>query len=594
MKEILDEISQISIYLKEEQERINEIALFQPLSQKIELDEASKPIRARKWSYTHKLPWIRRLSLKVQSFLFRKAPALIPAERLTNEAKFKTVLALLLAQEQLREFFFSNQKRKKNFFETTKETALEMGYLDFSIPNGTTPLQISQNMTQITGKNVSLIDDLPELNLQMAALNHHERNEILFRILNQVERPPITSILEVIHGDALNKTALTTKYAKYKVVAIEPKTGKIEYFYSKDRATSSIRTRDNSRPGIKGVMNQRCVIDSETKEWIGSYSGELSLKQHILEQVLFILNLKGEEVYLLDKASQVEEKTILLTSLFSWNEIGFIIEQNQAIRSLNKKILNIGPGRYIQLNLIHFNISFNASNKYPIPAEMSATIRDINDQAIISILADLWKYLGLESEGLTQLKKEIDLIATERDFLSHQKGLLKIIDTFHTLKQELISQLETTPKNIYILSGLSLLKEKKGDGKILRGMDLLLYINILANYLGYRHNKNCKNSTDRSAGANAADKASYAYQKIYRRIFLPGYSDEQETSLFKVLYSMYLVWEEPELNAALSTGFIGEKFYQNFFQENPEITQYLMHWFKKHPEIYTALSEQRS
>lgn len=594
MTKILEEISQISIYLKDEKERINEIALFQPLAPKSMFNETSKPINQRKWSYTYKLPFLRRLSLKIQSFLFKRMPVLIPADRLTSEAKFKTVLALLLAQESLREFFFSNERRRNNFFQAAKEAALAIGFTHFTIPTETSPFKISEQLTLVSGKEKSLINDLHELNLQMAALSYQERNEILFRILNQVERPPVTSILEVMSGNKIEKITLITKYAKYKIHEIESITNKISYHFLPDQATSSIRTRDNSLPGIKGVMNQRCALDGETGEWIGSYSGALNLENHILEQALFILNIDQDEVFLLDSAHHAEEKTILLTSLFSWHEMGLIIDQRKAVRNLNKKVLKIGPDRYIRLNLLHANISFNAFNKYPSPAEMSAVIRDINDQALITIIWDLWKHLGLHNEKLANLKGAMDQIACERDFLKHQDGLLKSIDTFRVLKKELLKQLEEAPTAPYTHAGIALLKGKKPDGKTLRGIDLLLYLNTLTYYLNYHHNKNCQNSTDRSAGANAADKAQHAYRKIYQRDFLPGCMNEQEIALFKVLYSMYLVWEEPELNAALSTGFVGEKFYQNFFQKNPETTRYLTQWLKDHPEMYLGLSAQRS
>ncbi|MCC5832144.1 MAG: hypothetical protein JJU12_03780 [Chlamydiales bacterium] len=580
--------------MKDEKERINEIALFQPLAQKTSFDESSKPIHQRKWSYTHKLPFMRRLSLKVQSFLFKKIRFLIPTERLTCEAKFKTVLAILLAQEPLREFFFSNDKRRENFFRAAQEAALAIGYSDFSLPTGTNPIKISQNLTLITGKKESLIDDLPELNLQMAALGYQESNEILFRILNQVERPPITSILEVMRGSEIEKISLTTRYAKYKIHGIDPQTGKIRYRYREDEATSSIRTRANSLPGVKGVMNQRRVLDSETGEWIGSYSGSLSMENNILEQTLFILNIKEQEVYLLDSAPQAEETTILLTSLFSWHEMSFILDQHKAVRNLNKKVLQIGGNRYIRLNLLHMNISFNAFNKFPIPSEMGAMIRDVNDQGQIALFSELWKKVGLFSPKLAALKEQLDVIAYEQEFLKHQERLLKTIDSFREIKQELAVQLEKAPKEEHTRAGLALLIGKKSNGKALRGIDMLLYLNILVNYLGYRHNKNCQNSTDRSAGANAADKAQHAYKKIRGSTFLPEIADEEELSLFKVLYSMYLVWEEPELNAALSTGFVGEKFYQNFFQRNPETTYYLINWLKEHPEMYIGLSDQRN
>ncbi len=594
MTQLLEEISQISIYLKEEQERINEIALFQPLSAHSGFDESSKPIQQRKWSYTSQLPFLRRLSLKVQSFLFRKVPRFIPAERSSAEAKFKTVLALLLAQESLREFFFSSEKKQRNFFQAIQRAAEQLGYKGFSIPSETAPLKICQNLTHISGRPMSLIDDLTELNLQMAALKKEERNAILFSILSQIERAPLTSILEVTHQDKIERIALTTRYAQYKITGMHADSGKIEYSFTEDRATSSIRTAQNSRPGVKGTMNQRCSFDDQTGEKIGSYSGELSNQNHLLEQILFMLNLKGEEVALVKDAPQVEESTFLFTSLFSWHEIGLINDQHQAIRSLNRQILKIGKERYVRLNLIHLNISFNALNKYPTPAEMGATIRDMNDQALIHTTADLWKKLNLPSQKLFELRDTLNVIADEHDFLKHQEQLLDVIDRFKEIRKELIAQLELLPQNPLILAGMALLKGKKSDGKKLRGMDLLLCLNILAGDLGYMHNKNCQNSTDRSAGAHAADKAQYAYRLIREHIFLPGYTSGQELSLFKVLYSMYLVWEEPEINAALSTGFIGEKFYHNFFQKNPETTRYLTSWVKKHPEVYLGLSDQRS
>lgn len=593
MTNLLEEISQISIYIKDEKERVNEIALFHPLSRQLEFDEESKPVHQRKWSYTHKLPFLRRLTLKVQSFLFKKAPALIPTERLTSEAKFKTVIAILLAQEGLREFFFSNEKKKESFLQAAKDAAHAIGYLDFLPPSGQTPLKISQNMTLLSGKEVSLIDDLPELNLQMAALSHQERNEILFRILNQVERPPLTSVLEVMHGDEKEEILLKTEYAKYKIQGIDLHTGKIDYLFTENRSTSSIKTWQNTRPGVEGVINQRRAVDAKTERVISTYSGELETEHHLLEQILFMLNLQGEEVYLLNEIEKAEEQTFLFTSLYSWHEIDSLSDQHQMIRKINKKVLRIGNDQFIKLNLLHFNIPFNALNKYPSPAEMHAVIRDINDQGLIILVYDLWIHLGLHSDRLFQLKDEVEKLSYEKDYLLYQDQMLNCVDSFQTLKEELIGQLESLPDDSRVEACIALLKGKKRDQKRLRGIDLLLYLNTCVGPLNYLHNKNCENSTDNSAGASAADKAQYAYEKIYYHSFLPGFATEHETSLYKVLYSMYLVWEEPELNAALSTGFLGEKFYHNFLQRNPETTRYLIHWLKKHPEIYLGLSDQR-
>lgn len=593
MPELLDQISQIAIYLKEEQERVNEIALFKPLALKAHFDGSIQPLQQRKWTYTYKLPLLKRISLKIQSFLFKRAPILIPSDRVTNEAKFKTVLTLLLGQESVKEFFLSKHERRKNFFNAIKQVANEIGYQNFKIPanNSDDPHKISQDLTLLSGKNISLLDDPVELNLQMAALNRYERNEILFKILNRVERPPINSIIEILHGDQVKEISLTTKYAKYQICNSIKMNGKIDYLYAENQATSSIRTLTNSRPGVKGTMNQRCVYESQSGDKIGTYSGELIYDFHVLEQILFMLDLEGKEAHLIDQAPRVEEIPIFLTSLFSWNEIDSIQEQHQAIRKLHHKILKIGEDHYVRLKLYHYNVPFNVLNKFPSPSEIDAVLNDLNDKSLIPLTYDIWKKLHLKSEKLQMLKEDFENCQSETDFLIYQKKSYKLVDTFRELKKELIAELNSQPKSAFTSAALGLLKGKKSNGKKLRGIDLLLYLNITVENLGYFHNKNCKNATNRSAGANAADKAQYAYQKICSKAFLPGHADEQETLFFKVLYSMYLVWEEPEINAALSTGFVGEKFYQNFLQKNQETTRYLIDWLKKHPEMHVGLSD---
>ncbi|MEZ5314839.1 MAG: hypothetical protein R3E91_01305 [Chlamydiales bacterium] len=594
MSKLLEQIFQISICLKEDDARINEIALFQPLTQKTCFDEESEAIHQRKWSYVHDLSFSSRLTLKIQSFLLKKMPFLIASKRLTNEAKYKTVLAILLSQDSLRDFFFSNEEKKENFFKAAKKAALEIGYIDFIPSSASDPLKISQELTLISGKDKSLIDDLSELNLQIAALGIQERNEILFLILNQLERPPILSILEVIHKNETEAFRLITKYAKYKIEKIDSNTGRIEYHYLENQTTSSIRTRENCLPGFKGVMNQRYAFNAETGEYIGSYSGALNLVNHIIEQILFILNVQDEEVYLIDSHPNADPKTILFTSLLSWQEIELIGDQNKAIYHLNRKVLKIGKEGYIKLKLIHMNISFDAWNKYPIPPEIGATIRDLNDQALIEIFVDLWQQLNLQSEQLAHLKKKIDFLTHEKDFLKYHEAMFKLIDSFRELKPELIKTLEQYPEQDCIRAGIALLKNQKPDGKTLQGADKLLYLNVLTFYLDYKHNKNCKNSINRSAGANAIDKAQHVYLKITQHHFLPDYANTQEIAFFKVLYSMYLIWEEPEINAALSRGFIGKSFYHNFLQKNPETTRYLIKWLKQHPDIYLALADHRT
>jgi hypothetical protein len=604
MHDLLKEITQISIYLKEEAERVNEVAFFQPLLRKSQINEESKPIAARRWCYTSNIPFFPRLALKVQSFLFKRFPLFIPAERLTPEAKFKTILAMLLAQEEVREFFLSDLKRQENFYQALAEGAAAIGYHDFSTPSLPTheniPIKISRHLTQLGGKKQSLLDDLTELNLQIAALNYQERSEILFRILNRIERPPITSVIEVTGQESTKSIPLTTKYAKYQISHYDPFTGNICYTFTENHATSSIRTLKNSLPGAKGAANQRIAFDAETEAWIGSYCGELSTPFHVLEQIFLILGETNGSACIVDqtplpKETPIKEKKILFTSLFSWDEIGLITDQQFAIQKWDQKIILCGQ-EYYRLNLLYFNISFNAFNKYPVPAEIKATIQDIDDEASIVLIAEAWEHLGLHSEELKGMANRILTLRglSEHAFLERKRALMEEIDRFRQLKNTLIDQINPLPSTPFNQVVKTLLSGKKPDGKSLKGIDKLLHLDYTARYLGYFHNKNCHNATDRSAGANAADKAQYTFQKIYKAPFLPGYEQAEERALFKVLYSMYLVWEEPEINTWLSTGFMGEKFYNNFIQKNPETTRYLVRWLKKHPEIYLGLSNYRT
>lgn len=581
MNELLSNITQISIYLKEEADRVNEIALFQPLMRKSNLTDTGKSISQRKWSHPSALPLFRRISLKFHRFLFKRIPSFIPYERLTPEAKFKTVLALLLTQENIRDFFLSDKKRKEDFFFAIEEAAKACGYLDFSCSayaNIEDPMWISQNLTRLESNKKSLIEDLNELNLQMAAVNDPERSEILFRILNKIERPPITSVVEITCHNVIQSIRLTTQYAKYKILHWDSASGKMTYSFSENRATSSVRTQKNSLPDAKGTMHQRAVSDDETHAWIGFYCGELSTPYHVLEQILLIMKEREGEAYLLDHVEHenIIEKKIFFTSLFSWHELGQITEQRSSIRMWDHKILKCG-NTYYRLNLLYFNIPFNALNKYPTPSEVKAVLQDINDEALITLANDFWNQLNLKSDALNDIAGRIETLKClpEKPFLKKEQAFLEEIDAFKKLKNELAHELEGVSGSAS-LAFKTLLTDRMPDGKKLKGIDKLLYLDYVAKHLGYYHNKNCQNATGRSMGANAADKAHHAYQKIYHSPFLPGCVSIEEQSLFKILYSMYLIWEEPEINVALNTDFWGEKFSNHFIPKNPEITRYLV------------------
>lgn len=592
-----DQISQITIYLKspeKDAERVNEISLFGPLSLKSNFDEGSKTLQKRKWTFNSHLPLPRIFFLKIQTFFFHRFRNFLPLERISSDSKFRTTLAILLVQEELREFFLGTEQRKRHFFEALKKASTHLGISNFALPDfNLSSKNIAEELTTLESKPVSLLNDLVELNLQMATLKEEERNEFLFQILSNIERPPITSVLEIQTLESL-KIEVTTKYAKFQVQKIDDKTGRI-HFLSEDNQTTSGLPPKNFLSS--GVINQRAVFENDKS--LGSYCGELLTSFNVIEQLLFLLKQNGGVYFLLDDVPPLkiaEDKIVVFTSLFSWNEYEKILQEHQAIDSCHNKVLKIvhpnGLEEYLRLKLLHQNIPFNALNKYPTPAEIKASLSDLNDAMWIQLLPRALKYLGLQEGKVATLADKINAVRTESDYLKKQQVILDCIDQFQPLKKQLIVTLDQYPQTSAKFAAAFALKEQL-IGKKISGIDHLIYSTVLMKHLRVIHNKNCEHSTDKTAASTAIDKALNAFYKIKQKAFLPELATNDETQLFQVLYSMYLVWEEPELNSGLSTGFIGEKFFKNFLQKNPETTHYLISWLKAHPEMYLGLSQYR-
>lgn len=610
-QESLDAISHISIYLKEKgkiEERVNEVAIFQPLNKKASFNENNKVLQQRKWTFSSPLSFSSRCVLKLKQFFFKYFEFTVPLERKSNEAKFKTVLAILLAQESLRDFFLGTEEKKSDFLDVVASYAKELGVYIPKLSLVLSSHEISRSLTLIEGKELSLIDDPYELNLQMSALSLNERNALLSPILNEIKRPPITSILEIAFGDLQNKSCeITTKYAKYKVKDIDPQSQQVHFTISEDKGISSITTESNWDSDAKGVMNQRIthvLLPNGEKKRIGSYCGELISSNNVLEQILFMLSQTGIRDAFLYKDSHphFEEKTLLFISLYSWNELQKILDEQKAIEDLNGKYLKItdqqGNEKTFHLNMIYLNISFNAFNRFPIPSETQSVMNDINAAGMIPLIYIAFQKLKLDSPELNRLYQDLKHFEKEKDFATKHKGILNVIDRFQTKKRLILDALENVhfanqeASTLYIC--LKALLLRKIDHQTLSGIDEIIYLDILAQNLSIEVNTNCHTSLDRSAGADATHKAQCSFMLIQGHPFFPDAADDNEVQLFKILYSMYLVWEEPELTTALSTGFMGEKFFDNFLQRNPETTHYLMPWLKKHPEMYLGLSEHRA
>lgn len=588
----LETISHICLYLQDKNninERINEISLFSPLLTKAPFEEKSPALIKRKWTVAHPLSILRRATLKIQRFAYKHISHLVPQERLTQDVKFKTALALLLSSAELREFFLGSYEKRRDFEVALQKGALSLGLTEWQPPvDEDDPLLFARALTYLPVKELSLLDNPYELKLQRAVLEEDERRSILCAILENFKRSPITSVLEIDNAEGNQKIIVTTRYAKVKIEHIDETSGKITFLWEEDRAFSSLS------PSETGTKNQRIASDHQTK--LGAYCGALLNRTAVLEEVFFLLcDHKPHKASLLKTPPQdalVEDKSMLFTSLFSWSEYEHILAQSQACDALHGTILAIEdlPSqkvRYVRLHLYYHNISLSAWNKFPTPAEVKASLKDIEDEMLLSLSERTLRLLQLPlPEPLPSLKEKVEEARLNADFLIKQQGRLDAIDRFRPLIKKIITLL--APSNHETALVLKALLTGK-----LTGIDKLIYVSLLSNHLGIIHNKNCEEAIDRAAAADAIDKAQSAFRKICKKAFLPGEDIKDESALFKVLYSIYLVFEEPELTAAMSTGFIGEKFYRNFVQKNPETTHYLTTWLRRHPELYLGLSEER-
>lgn len=570
---VLNKISQISIHLKGRAEKISEVVLLQPISKKAAFDTTTAPLAKRTWTFLNSLTLYQRFFLKIQLFFLKRFQRDLDAEN-----QFKTVVAILLSQEELRMFFLGDKTLKKAFFVALQSGAEKAGYKKFTAPKESDdPRALAKELTSING-GASLLDDYVQLNLKMSLLEDSKRDEILCAILSALDRPPLQSVLEVTTDQGIDcHIEMATHYAQFLVSEI------------KEDGLICFRTRLNSSRACCAndarTFNQHIVYEEENV--IGSYCGQLLHVSNALEQLLFLLNAdpKHSHFWLEKSLEPTKQFEVLFTSLFSWNEYDKILKEHNAIKKLHNTVLRIvkddGSSEEIQLKLYHQNLSFNAFNKFPGPSEIKAHIRDFNAEMLIDFTKKTFALLNIDHPFF---KLEPPYLA---DYLEAQKALLKRIDQFEAQRREFIDILNALPSEVAIsLKALLSIKH-------LSGIDAYIFTTILARHLNILHNTNCHHATDRSGSASAIDKAQSAFIKMQGHAFLPGVSSKEERSLFEVFYSMYLVWEEPEINAGLSTGFIGEKFFKNFIQKNPETTKYLTPWLKKHPQLYLALSKYR-
>jgi hypothetical protein len=490
--------------------------------------------------------FLHRLTHKIRRLVGRYLP-----KSSTPEIQFKTTLALLLAQEPLCTFLLGENQRD-HFLSVLAKAAEACGFETFSLPDSTDAMYIARTLTHLSSHKLSLLDDPVQLALYKASLSQEVRQAILCHIFDNIERPAIHSVIEIKKNEMTRSIAITTHYARYKILNSSQE--HIYYAYQPNHATSSIRTTQNAFPDGKGAINQRVVHSTDTNTWIGSYCGELSTPFHVLEQILLIAGLTNGEASITTQApldTPIQPLPIFFTSLYSWHELTAILDEQAAIRTWDQKFLS-SEGHHYQLNLLYYNIPFSFSSRLPTPAEIKATLQDINDEARIALTASFLQYLDLVIQPFYKIASRCLTLRTlqNQDFLEKEKALLEEIDAFRMLNPQLMTQLKRLPLTPLVTAFLDLNRPH------LKGMERLLTLDYVVKSLGFFHNKNSRNAINRIAGADAADKAGYAFQHLQKRPFLPLQEKlNNEKTLFTELYRLYLLKEEPEINAAFSSGF---------------------------------------
>lgn len=526
MKNSLPHIKQISLSLKTESSKIHEVACCQPFSFPKPADPSPK------WL---KKGVLRFPSYKFLHFLFERFPWLISEGRLSPEAKFKTALTLILKEEELRDLYLQQTDKRNSFYRALAKVASQIGYTSFSPPSASESSERAlQALTYLPAKKISLYENPKAFNWHLTLLSEKEKNHLLFLFLTELERPSQLSLIELSLETGTIDIPLITHYVQYKIERRDKDSGLLHYSFKPNQATSSICTLENIRPGIKGVVNQQVIRQSDNQEIVGYYSGELNSVDHVLEQILFVLGETDDPVQVskTPPSQPFHTRKIFFTSLFSWNELSSLHEQHEAIESLHTCYLYTKKNVYL-LELLHANFPFN---KFPTPAETGAVIRDLNEEALIWLTWEVWKKLGLKSKSLdgiiTRLKTIRSLELVSKTLYTHEEE-----DLFRTLKKELLSQLENLPDSVCVLAVRYLFQ------KPLKSKEALLWLDLLAHELGYIHTKNSKNGIKRISKAKSLDKAQWAYKKTCLRPFLPTYCTDQEEAFFNSLYRLYQLSE---------------------------------------------------
>jgi|GEM_PF-2071682 len=561
-------------------EKISEIAFCADLECKQPFaKEKPNPLRGQKerFSIAHNL--CQKLSRKLGRTFFSTVRTLLYSKKLTDEILFKTTLTLLLKEESVATVFLHDHQRKNDLFTSIQRAAKQAGIEEGFSRDPSSDL--FQQLTWVSSLGASLFEDKRLFKFYLNLLSPKERTHYLFIILQEIQREPFTCQVEFQTEDNQYHNCFTSNYFG-KTELIQCKEIPANYTFFKKRCQS----HPNLQLGREKLCNQHLILESthsqEEKKLLGGYCGNLENKKKVLEQLLFLLECRNEAtIELKNEGNRDNRIQVYFTSFYSWHELDLIIAQKKAIDALDNKILCFqnqeGKKEEICLYLNHINFSFS---NWPEPSQTHCTIDALNNEALIPLIAKILPNIECLQETankITSIKTLCPDQSTDQ-FFKKKQLLNEVLEEFDQYKPAIIQALKTNPSLEAhcikaLLSGYLENKQK------LQALDALLLLNVLLEKEGILHNKS-SNLTAKLFAVRACDQAQAALTKIDALPYYPGHTTAYKHNLFELLYSAYLLLDEPTFNAALCGGFLTKEQYQEEILKDREISRHLSPWME--------------
>ncbi len=521
MTAVVKEITQIALEVLEAGERLHEVIIHQPIKKdRVKYLNASDP----RWA----LPFSMRFKKHLLSLLFRLFPALIPENKRASEAKFKTLVAYLLAHEEIAALLVGTPKRQHAFALALQRSADRFGFtLDWpdQFEEGE---QLAKRVQEMAGEN-RLFDSPSTLYQELAAIKPEEKREFFEALLAELKIPEFSSNLAVT-TDASESISVASSTHRYKI-AVSELAGSGEILFAEETRASSLK-------------NLRRVVD-DSSSFSTSYSEAISTPLQILEILLTLFPERSSMRFFLDSDQKVSdgELAILSTSLLGWQNLSEILEEKRSAELLDGKILEIReegkPTKRMRLSIVYLNIAPENVWGHFKPEETWAEMQDIFDLGLLRLYFRALKRLKI-AYHFHDLEEGLARMDQEKDFFFRQREALQLIDLFRKEKKELMAILSSKKgEREGLVDCFEMLFFQKLSEK-----ECFLALSLIAKALDmHLHTSELMVRTDSISSKSTLHKAESAFCQIqgHSTLFC---QNEKERDLFELLFKLYYEWEE--------------------------------------------------